>query len=148
MTEKNMSIEHALVRSTVRIRSGKAGDQPSSIGTGFFYKVLHPGNGNAKILIVTNKHVVRNAEVVYFTLSSAKSVTDIDEQNQPRGRKDQEIMCPLAGNLFNHPNPEIDLCAIDVTIPTGQILQSGNLYLFSLITSTDSLQSLSKLDIQ
>ncbi|OOG24332.1 hypothetical protein B1C78_08945 [Thioalkalivibrio denitrificans] len=95
------------------------------MGTGFFYKVVHPQKDIAKILIVTNKHVVRGADVVHFVLSSALSVRALDEQHQPRGHKDQKFMLPLNGNTYLHPNPNIDLCAIDVTIPVGQVLQTG-----------------------
>ncbi|MDY0269997.1 hypothetical protein [Trichloromonas sp.] len=38
---------------------------------------------------------------------------------------DHPISLPLAGNLLLHPDPDIDLCAIDITIPYGLILQSG-----------------------
>lgn len=37
-----MSIENALVRSTVRVMAGKNGQEPFSVGTGFYYKVQDP----------------------------------------------------------------------------------------------------------
>lgn len=126
MTTANMPVEHALVRSTVRLLAGLSAAPPTSVGTGFFYKVIHPTANIGKVLIITNKHVVREAEVIHFVLSSAASVTNLNEQHQPVGRMDQEIVWPLAGNLYLHPDPEIDLCGIDVTIPTGSVLQSGN----------------------
>jgi len=121
-----MPIEHALVRSTVQIRAGVRGAAPTSTGTGFFYKVSHPTTNMAKLLIVTNKHVIKGADIVHFVLSSAQSIATLDEQHQPIGRKDQSFSLTLAGNVYLHPDPEIDLCGIDVTIPVGQVLQVGS----------------------
>lgn len=125
MTATKMPVEHALVRTTVRILAGLAGATPTSVGTGFFYKVNHPTAGIAKVLIVTNKHVIRGADVIHFVLSSAASVSDINDQHQPVGRTDEAVIWPIAGNLYAHPDPEIDLCAIDITIPAGRVLQTG-----------------------
>jgi hypothetical protein len=121
----NMPVEHALVRSTVRLLAGPENGQPSSVGTGFFYKAVHPEKGLAKILILTNKHVVRGADVIRFVLSSAVSVGNLDEQHQPKGRKDHMFVLPLANNTYPHPDPAIDLVGIDITIPYGQVLQAG-----------------------
>jgi len=117
--------EYALVRSTVRVLAGRAGQLPTSVGTGFFYKVIHATAGIGKILIVTNKHVVRDAEVIHFALSSALSVSDLNEHRQPIGRQDHQVTWGLNGNLYFHPDAETDLCAIDVTIPVGNVIQSG-----------------------
>jgi hypothetical protein len=50
----------------------------------------------------------------------------LNEQHQPVGRIDQQIVWPLSGNLYSHTDPEIDLCGIDVTIPVGHLLGNGN----------------------
>ncbi|SFI24047.1 Trypsin-like peptidase domain-containing protein [Collimonas sp. OK307] len=126
MTPAEMPIEHALVRSTVRLSAGFSGAPPTSVGTGFFYKVVEPTANIAKILIITNKHVVRGAEVIHFVLSFATSAADLNEQHQPVGRKDLEIAWPLEGNLYPHPDTGIDLCGIDVTIPVGNVMGTGN----------------------
>lgn len=123
MTAFAATIEHALTRNTVRLAAGVAHDQLTSTGTGFFYKITHPTSNLAKVLILTNKHVVRNAAVVQFILSSAPAIADLDEQHQPKNRVDHTVIWPLANNLIPHPDPETDLCAIDITIPYGKILQ-------------------------
>ena len=74
-----MSIENALVRSTVRVMAGKNGQEPFSVGTGFYYKVQDPKTSNAKILILTNKHVVNGADYIRFVHSYADSLEDLDE---------------------------------------------------------------------
>lgn len=125
MTAFKAPIEHALTRNTVRIAAGASQGQLTSTGTGFFYQVTHPTSNLAKVLILTNKHVVRGAATVQFVLSSAPSVADLDAQHQPIGRTDHPVIWPLSGNLIEHPDQSIDLCAIDITIPYVQILQSG-----------------------
>ena len=121
-----MPVEHALVRSTVRLLAGPQGEPANSTGTGFFYQITHPSTNIAKVLIVTNKHVIKGADVIHFVLSSAQSVATLDEQHQPVGRKDHTYTWPLLGNTYHHPDPDIDLCGIDVTIPAGHLLQAGN----------------------
>src|SRR5574337_11535 len=125
MTAFKAPIEHALTRNTVQILAGASADQLTSTGTGFFYQVTHPSSDLAKVLILTNKHVIRGAAVVRFVLSAAPTVADLDDSHQPKGRVDHAVVHPLAGNLLEHPDPEIDLCGIDITIPYGHLLQSG-----------------------
>ncbi len=125
MPNTNMPVEHAIVRSTVRLLAGPITGQATSTGTGFFYQVTEPTSNLAKMLIVTNKHVIKNADQVEFVLSSAKSVSNLNEQRQPISRVDQSVKVSLAGNLYLHPDPTIDLCGIDITIPAGKIIQGG-----------------------
>jgi S1-C subfamily serine protease len=120
-----MSIENSLVRSTVRVMAGKDGQEPFSVGTGFYYKVQHPDTNMAKILILTNKHVVKGADYIRFVHSYADSLEDLDEHHQPVGRVDKTEQLPIAPFVFNHPNPDIDLCAIDITLIVAPLLNSG-----------------------
>lgn len=117
--------EDALVLTTVRISAGPINAEPTSFGTGFLYKVTHGDVDVVKCLLITNKHVVRGAEVVHFVISHAASVTDLNEQHQPVGRQEKQFTMPLAGNLFLHRDANVDLCAIDVTIPIGNMLVAG-----------------------
>jgi hypothetical protein len=120
-----MSIENSLVRSTVRVMAGNDGQEPFSVGTGFYYKVQYPETGNAKVLILTNKHVIKGADYIRFVHSYADSLEDLDEHHQPVGRVDKIEQLPIAPFIFNHPNPDIDLCAIDVTLIVAPLLYSG-----------------------
>lgn len=120
-----MSIENALVRSTVRVMAGKDGAEPFSVGTGFYYKVQHPETSQAKLLILTNKHVVKGADYIRFVHSYADSLENLDEHHQPVGRVDKSEQLPIAPFVWNHPDPDIDLCAIDVTIVMAPLLGSG-----------------------
>lgn len=126
MAIKNSPLEHALVRSSVRLEAGLDDSNFCSTGTGFFYQVTHPETSLAKVLILTNKHVVHGAQVVRFVLSFAPSVTDLNVEHQPYGRSDQIVILHLAGNLVSHPDPETDLCGIDITVPYSNVINSGN----------------------
>jgi hypothetical protein len=110
--------------------------------------VTHPTTGLAKVLIVTNKHVIKNAEVVHFVLSAAPSVATLNEQHQPVGRTDQLVVQPVAGNTYLHPDPDVDLCGIDVTIPAGQVLQAGKQLRSMFINSTWLPQAADKPNIR
>lgn len=125
MAAAKFSVEHAIVRSTVRLTAGATPTSFPSTGTGFFYQVTHPTTNLTRVFIVTNKHVVRDCNFVQFVLSSAPSVADLNAEHQPVGRTDTSVVLPLIGNLLNHPNPSIDLCAIEITFPYGQLLQAG-----------------------
>lgn len=124
MSSSNMPIESALVRSTVRLLAGRRGCEPSSVGTGFFYKVANH-DGSAKVFILTNKHVIRETDDVHFVLSYAKAVNDVEESGQPKGREDAAITWPLQANVIQHPQADIDLSAIDITPVVSHILNSG-----------------------
>jgi V8-like Glu-specific endopeptidase len=117
--------EEAFVLTTVRISAGLTNAAPTSVGTGFLYKVSHQTANVAKCLLITNKHVVQNAEVVHFLLSHASSLTDLNEQHQPVGREDESFTVTLGPNLYRHRDDAIDLCAIDVTVPVGNLLTTG-----------------------
>lgn len=136
MATNNLPVEHAIVRSTVRITAGATQTALSSTGTGFFYQVTHPTTNLAKVLIVTNKHVVRNCNFVQFVLSSATSVADLNSEHQPVGRTDTNFVWSLAGTLLSHPDPDTDLCAIDITVPYGQLLQAGKQMRSMCVTSS------------
>jgi hypothetical protein len=121
---KQASLEHAVVRSTVRLLAGASALELSSVGTGFFYKVIDGPSNRGRVLIVTNKHVVRDAACVQFVVSGAPDALDLDEHHQPRGRRDQLVTWALNGVVYDHPDPLIDICAVDVTHPIGQCMDS------------------------
>lgn len=125
MSVSNVSIEYALTRTSVRLMAGKHNEEPTSVGTGFFYKATHPSADFTKIMIMTNKHVIAGAEVVHFILSYADSIDNLDDYHQPVKRVDQTFILSLSDSVISHPDPAIDLCAIDITVLIGEILSSG-----------------------
>ncbi|EGQ9234492.1 hypothetical protein SN13_23495 [Vibrio alginolyticus] len=143
-----MIVENALVRTTVRVMAGKDGEEPFSVGTGFYYKVQHPQSGNAKILILTNKHVIKGADYIRFVHSYADSLEDVDEHNQPVGRIDKTEQLPIAPFVFDHPDPDIDLCAIDVTCALASLLNSGKKLRTMILDSSWMLEEKDKSNVR
>ncbi|MFW1031002.1 S1 family peptidase [Vibrio parahaemolyticus] len=143
-----MIVENALVRTTVRVMAGKGGEEPFSVGTGFYYKVQHPQSGNAKILILTNKHVIKGADYIRFVHSYADSLEDVDEHNQPVGRIDKTEQLPIAPFVFDHPDPDIDLCAIDVTCALASLLNSGKKLRTMILDSSWMLEEKDKSNVR
>lgn len=102
-----------LLYSTVKIIAYRNGN-PVSSGTGFFY-LFQQTERSSVPCIVTNKHVVQNAEMLRIRCHFA-------ENEKPSG---QFVNCDisLAGGVpFWHPNPDIDLCAI----PFNGIIEQAN----------------------
>ncbi|MFZ6723552.1 S1 family peptidase [Undibacterium sp. Ji49W] len=126
MDAKNKSVDHAIVRSTVQLLAGKHGQAPTSTGTGFFYQVTDQNTNRSKVSIITNKHVVKDADVVQFVLSTALSIDNLNDANQPEGRADNLLSVQIQGNIYPHPDPNIDLCGIDITNQANTVFQSGH----------------------
>ncbi|EPT9247896.1 TPA: S1 family peptidase [Photobacterium damselae] len=143
-----MIVENALVRSTVRVMAGKDGEEPFSVGTGFYYKVQQPRTGNAKILILTNKHVIKGADYIRFVHSYADSLEDLDEHYQPVGRIDKTEQLPIAPFVFDHPDSDIDLCAIDVTCVLTPLLRSGKKLRTMILDSSWMLEEKDKSNVR
>lgn len=116
--------ESTLTRSTVKI-TALVSNNLNSVGTGFLYQVCCEQKNIVRFFIITNKHVIAGADHISFVISQANSLTDLDEFFQPINREDKEITLSLEDKVINHPNIEVDLCAIDVTVELGLIITSG-----------------------
>lgn len=142
--DRKLCAEDALAYSTVRVLAGKNGCAPTSVGTGFLYQVNDKEKNLSKIFIITNKHVIKNSEVIHFKLTHAKTLEEATE-TKGNNKSSQDITWQLAGNVVNHQSSEVDLCAIDITIPVGSILSTGN-KLRSMILDSSWLATQSELE--
>ncbi|MBJ8452931.1 trypsin-like peptidase domain-containing protein [Acinetobacter bereziniae] len=109
----NLSLAERLLYSTVKIIALKQGNIIST-GTGFF-TTFNQTSESIDPVIITNKHVVNDADQIRFTCH-------ISEENiyKPSGRF-LDVSILLHDTLTHHPDPSIDLCAIS----TGYILQQA-----------------------
>lgn len=101
-----------LLYSTVKLTAFNNG-KPVSTGTGFFFSFANDGEHSAPC-IVTNKHVVKGADLIRARCHFASD-------DRPSG---QFVDCNfnLSGGIpFRHPDPNVDLCAI----PFADILQQA-----------------------
>ena len=98
-----MRITETLSYSTVQIRS-KLKDGSTGFGTGFFIALKK--DGKDVLLIVTNKHVIKDA-------LTSKFIVTVDTGENPSKTKHEIDL--LAGKWIPHPEKNVDLCCLDVT---------------------------------
>jgi len=103
-----MHILDQLMKSVVRIEATNSQNQVST-GTGFAYRFACRENGLHIPAIVTNKHVIEGNHTISMPISVANS------DGEPTGGY-EVISYELNKDIVvNHPDPEVDLCAIIAT---------------------------------
>lgn len=107
---KKLSIAEELMFCTTRI-STVTSNRICCSATGFFYyyNIEKDGVDNVVPAIITNKHVVKDAVQLTFGLSRA------DDDGNPLYQPPFEVTIPkkqLDIWTINHPDPNVDLCAI------------------------------------
>ncbi len=102
-----------MLYSTVKITT-LSDDGTVETGTGFFFDFVIEGSKFIPT-IVTNKHVMEGADRI-------KIVFHIAEQGRPSGQFVTYDIGVTSGSVFNHPDPNVDLCAI----PIANILLESN----------------------
>lgn len=109
--------------STVRIEVEKQNGR-KSYGTGFFYIVRIDEEG-AIMTIVTNKHVIKDAQsiVFLFTLADAND-NPVDQKHYPVKLDDPTKRIVL------HPEVDVDLCAIRVGDVFNKIFNENKVNIF------------------
>lgn len=114
-----MNVVDELIHTTVRIEClKKNGDQTS--GTGFIC-AFGQDIGLTIPAIVTNRHVIENADVGFFHMT-----TTIDENVSPHFGHHVEVPVPHFESLcVKHPNPDIDLAIFPIAPVNRGIRQQG-----------------------
>lgn len=98
-----MHLLEQLMNSVVRIEAHLS-NGTSATGSGFAYNFAIQEDGTHIPAIVTNKHVLEGAESVSLPIST-----------QPEGSPDDKfeiVTYSIDNNVLNHPDDDIDLCAI------------------------------------
>lgn len=93
-----------LMKCVVRIETKT--DAWTSTGTGFLYKATRASDGSFVPVFITNKHVVEGANEISIIFSLLNS--DLSET----GKLTKITLGNLNNLIINHPNDEVDLCAI------------------------------------
>lgn len=110
-----------LVKSTVRIINQNINDS-LFVGTGFFFSYNPDPSWNGRIeAIVTNKHVVQNAKILKFSFRTEFSIDDIGTKKD--SIRNYELANP-SNWVYNHPNPNVDLCIIFLKPITDYFLKT------------------------
>lgn len=100
-----MSIADQLVHTTVRIECQDAAGQASS-GTGFFFNFCQGSDGQHVPALITNKHVIKDAQIGVFHLN-----TTGDNGDPAHG---EHVPVPIADfekGWIPHPEADVDLAA-------------------------------------
>lgn len=103
---QSLSTAEILLHSTVKITSISNGQE---IGTGTaFYTIFNRNNDSIQPVLITNKHVVDGADKISIICRIADS-----ETNEPT-KELIKVTVALHNTLINHPDDDIDLCAISI----------------------------------
>lgn len=101
---ESMSIAEKLLYSTVKINAISQGNIIST-GTGF-YSTFNRTSDSCLPVIITNKHVIKRADTI-----NIKCHIKDQNANKPSGNL-VNINISLNGIVINHPDKNVDLCAI------------------------------------
>ena len=112
-----MAFEHHIAYTTAKIDI-ESRNAPRSFGTGFFYEApLNDGTGRVILLLISNKHVFKNAK--------GKLIISLNRKKEPN--KGAGETTPNFGDIvpfemeefddryFVHPNQEVDLACVNVS---------------------------------
>lgn len=110
---QSLSTAEILLHSTVKITSISNG-QEISTGTGF-YTIFNRNSDSLQPVLITNKHVVDGADQISFRCHIA------DLENYESTGELLDVNVALHDTLLNHPDNNVDLCAISI----GSILQQA-----------------------
>ena len=102
--EKSLKMEDFLIRTTIRIEAQTQNGM--ALGTGFFYEFFTNENNRVPV-IVTNKHVIKDAITGVLTFSIVDESRDIVESE-----KYTITITDFEKGWILHPNPNIDLCIL------------------------------------
>lgn len=138
-----LSTSEQLQHSTVRIEA--ITPNGISTGTGFHFYLFPQGNISVPV-IITNKHVVKDATQVTLYISTC------DENKNPIfGKHEQITLTDFQNEVVPHPNNEVDLAAIRIAKVFNEMRSNGLRPFFIGIGKTDlpsdsDLSSLSALE--
>lgn len=123
---KPVTFTEKLLFSTVRIEALLANGQ-QSVGTAFFFDVKID-DGKVLPLIVTNKHVVKDAIEGHFQLHEAEGDGD---DIRPSGRYFTVNIQGFTSSWIGHPDESIDICAMPFQ-PLREQAQKNGKRIFNL----------------
>ncbi len=124
-----------LINTTVRIQSVRT-DKTISTGTGFYFGFFKD-NSKSQVtkVLITNKHVIRDSKKMKLYFKG------YDKTGLPNYNAKFEITEKNPQAMFvNHPDPEVDLCAIPASYFHYNIVSKGHMpYIRSYFTEDNLL---------
>ena len=119
------SLAEELLHTTVRLE-GKT-QKGSSVGTGFFF--LH----GDRLFVITNKHVVEGVTQGQFVVLKGKL-----DGKKKKPELGQGVAVPFnQTNFIGHPDPSVDVTAMNVSTIIEDIEKTGNILFWKHITEKE-----------
>jgi hypothetical protein len=112
--------------STVRLFA-YGGPEGDSVGTGYFYQFPGATSDTYVPVIITNKHVINGRKYLNLNLQIFPVGSNVMDDGSVAGEIRYPITVELTPEiLLQHPDPEVDLCAVLIgaslrSIPPGMI---------------------------
>ena len=107
-----MAFEHMIAYTTAKIDI-EPPHEPKSSGTGFFYHApLRDGTGKALILLISNRHVFVDPKSRLIIRLNRRKEDDTPEF----GNIQTFDQTGFENGYYDHPDPEVDLACINVSI--------------------------------
>lgn len=119
-----LSVKEALLSTTVHILA--AGSDGTADGTGFLYQVAV--GDDVVHTIITNKHVVEGANKLTIV------VIDADANGDSLGTSSRFNLNLKASGIAEHPDPDVDLCAVSFDVSSA-IEMTGKRFYNQFLTS-------------
>ena len=136
----NLSPSEQLSYSTVRIEC-EYNDGSFGTGTGFFFRFLHnPENDTHVPVVITNKHVIRDAKRGRLIITKANS------SNEPLDTQHFQVTFDDFENFWRgHDDEDVDLCVMPIA-PFLREAQNRNERLFFISLDKSVLPTAKQLD--
>lgn len=142
--QSKLSISELLCYTTVRIEC-KLKNNRLSTGTGFFFKFKEQTSGAFCPVIITNKHVIKDAVEGKFYLTPAdKGGNPID--NNPKSITFKDEFDSFENRWHHHPDPNVDLCVMGITDVSYLFRQKFNSDFFAVYLNKSLLPNISDIE--
>ena len=128
--EPKPSFEHqvAYVTARISIQNPPGSVKPETTGTGFFYRsnfILNDGSPNSRLLLISNRHVFADpARKMTITVNKKK-----DDGSPDFGNVESITFHGFADRYYPHPDQNVDLACVDVTLLEHVRVEGKPLYI-------------------
>ncbi|MBK4997285.1 trypsin-like peptidase domain-containing protein [Pseudomonas sp. S37] len=115
-----MKSPHKNILSTTTILIESTSSGGTSRGTGFMFSFSIAAD-EAMPMLVTNKHVLENTTKIKLKIS----ISDPSDHSRKIGTTEYTIKSGVENLIFNHPDANIDLAAINIAAILNDMVNSG-----------------------
>lgn len=138
------TISEQLMYSTIRLECLNR-EGAIKTGTGFFFNFTQPPYKGAYPVIITNKHVIKNAVKCELKLTKAINGEPLDNECI------SYVVNDFESRFIEHPNKDIDICVMPIGIILNELKQKNKEVFYIgldslIITRKDDLENLGAIE--